>query len=188
MKKLPPLSSTLFAAALLLGACNSTANNDKVTDTNQTENSGTANETDTGTDTNTTNGTDTNSGADTNSGTETSGDQAAMMKKMEELDYAEFEIEVDYAEDKEYEASIEVDNGQLESKLEDELNNREVKGQEAFDEIYPRLKNFTFTKDMPKEEAIRNALEAFDLPDDYVKFDLEVTFKDNTEISIEDRK
>ena len=182
MKKLLPISSTLFAAALLLGACNSTANNDKVIDTNRTEDSGTANETDAGTDTNTSNGTDTSTGS------ETSGDQAAMMKKMEELDYAEFEIEVDYAEDKEYEASIEVDNGQLESKLEDELNNREVKGQEAFDEIYPRLKNFTFTKDMPKEEAIRNALEAFDLPDDYVKFDLEVTFKDNTEISIEDRK
>lgn len=179
MSKLVPLSSTIFAAALLLGACNSSADNDNNTVDNTT--SGTE-DTETGTDNST------NTGTDTNTGTETSGDQSDMMKKMEELDYAKFEIEVDYGKDKEYEASIEIDDGLLESKLEDELNNRKVIGQKAFDEIYPRLKNFSFKKDMPKDEAIRNALNAFDLPDDYVKFEMEVTFRDNTEISIEDRK
>lgn len=195
MRKLVPLSSTVFAAALLLGACNSSTDGNTSTTggTNATEDAGTATDSGTGTDSSTTGtGTGTNSsttgGTDTNTGTETSGDQTGMKSKMEELDYAEFEIEVDYGNDKEYEAKIETDDGMLESKLEDELNNRKVRGQEAFDEIYPKLKNLSFTKDMPKDEAIRNALEAFDLPDDYVKFEMEVTFHDNTEVSIEDRK
>lgn len=167
MKKALLPTGTVLATVLLLSACGDDS------DTNKNPIKTETSTTDTGVVTDKSN---------------TADDQAAMIKKMDELDYVEFELEVDYGNDKEYELSLEKDNGQIEAKLEDELDNRKLMGQEAFDEIYPKLKDLSFSKDMPKDEAIQHALEAFSLPDDYVKFEMDITFHDNTEISIEDRK
>lgn len=114
-----------------------------------------------------------------------------MADKMKELDYTDFELEVSYGKNKEYEAEIEQDQntGEIESEIEDSvIDNIDSKGKEAFDKIYPNLKKLTIDRDTTKEEAIGQALKAFDLSSDYTEFEIELTFKDNTKIEFEDKK
>ena len=107
-------------------------------------------------------------------------------EQMDKLDYKEFELEVSYGNNKEYEAEIEYDNGRVTAEIEDELKGIKLKGREAFDEIHPRLKMIVVDKSTSKEDVIRQVLDAFELPDNYEEFKVEITFKDNTEIEIED--
>lgn len=113
---------------------------------------------------------------------------ADMLQNMDELDYVEFELEVEYAGDKEYEAELETNSaGTVKAKIEDELNHVEKNGSEAFDELYPLVQKLTITQQTNKDEAIGEVLKTFNLPADYTKFDLEITFKDGTKIEFEDR-
>ncbi|MEN1968508.1 YusW family protein [Lentibacillus sp. N15] len=118
-------------------------------------------------------------------------DQDYMRDKMKDLDYTDFELEVSYGKNKEYEAEIEQDSGtgDVESEIEDSIkDNIDTKGKEAFDKIYPQLKNVTIDRDTKKQDAIDQALKAFDLPSDYTKFEIELTFEDNTKVGFEDKK
>ncbi|MFC5603690.1 YusW family protein [Sporosarcina koreensis] len=114
---------------------------------------------------------------------------ADMLQNMDELDYVEFELEVEYAGDKEYEAELETDSiGTVKAKIEDEVNHVEKNGTEAFDELYPLVQKLTITQQTNKDEAISQVLKTFNLPTDYTKFDLEITFNDGTKIEFEDKK
>src|SRR5690606_42112483 len=109
-------------------------------------------------------------------------------QNMDEIDNVEFELEVEYGGDKEYEAELETNSaGTVEAKIEDELNHVEKNGSEAFDELYPLVQKLTITQQTNKDEAIGEVLKTFNLPADYTKFDLEITFKDGTKIEFEDR-
>src|SRR5699024_12484996 len=101
-----------------------------------------------------------------------------MKSKMDELDYVDFELEVDYGQDKEYEAEIEQKEGNVKADLEDEINGEDLNGQEAFDKIYPLVDKLTISKDTEKEDVIEEVLEVFDLDDDYRELELEFTFSD----------
>ncbi|WJY26921.1 MULTISPECIES: YusW family protein [Sporosarcina] len=190
-------AGSVLALSLLLGACGST-DDDKATDTTGTEDTatepGSVNDTDTGMDDAGTDSEDGSTGTETDtSGTSDSSDTAAdgqddMKEKMDQLAYDEFELEVDYGKDQEYEIEIEQDNGVVEAKVEDELSNQNLNGQEAFDEIYPKLKELTITETTSKEDAIQQALDAFGLKDDYVKFDMEITMPDGKKLTFEDKK
>lgn len=115
--------------------------------------------------------------------------QEDMLQRMDELDYAEFELEVEYAGETEYEAELETKSvGTVKAKIEDELNHVEKNGTEAFDELYPLVQKLTITQQTNKEEAISEVLKTFNLPTDYTKFDLEITFNDGTKIEFEDKK
>lgn len=108
--------------------------------------------------------------------------------KMKELEFAEFELEVEYDDDKEYEAEIEKKpSGEYKSELEDELTNTHLKGDEAFDHIYPILEKLSFGKDAPMDEVIDETLQAFELDANYDEFEIEVTFHDGTELEYEDK-
>ncbi len=111
-----------------------------------------------------------------------------MKKMMDELDYDEIEIEIDYGKDKEYEAEIEQDNGQIEADLEDELNGVDENGIDAFNKIYPNVKKLTIDRNTSKEDAIEQVLDAFDLDPDYKKFEVEITLKDGNKVEFEDKK
>ena len=128
--------------------------------------------------------------ADTNADKEDdeSSDTSSMESKMKELDYKEFDLEVEYANHKEYEAEIEQDHGKIESSLEDELNNVDVEGQEAFDKIYPNVKELDIEKDTEKSEVISQILKAFDLKDNYKEFEVEITFNDGSKLEVEDKQ
>lgn len=113
-----------------------------------------------------------------------------MGTKWAEIKYTDFELEVDYGKNKEYEAEIERNksNDSIEADLEDELNGVDVNGEEAFNEIYPKVKKLKIDQQTSKEDAINQTLEAFDLESNYNKFELEITFEDGTKIEYEDRK
>lgn len=187
MRKSASIAGSVLATALLLGACGS---NDTSTDKDTTGTEGTTTEPGTVTDdaAGTNSSADTNDTTSTNGSTDSDGDQDYMKEKMDKLTYDEFELEVDYGKDKEYEIEIEQDNGKVEATVEDELSNTNLKGRAAFDDIYPKLEKLDITETTTKEQAIQQALDAFELKDDYVKFDIELTMHDGQKIQFEDKK
>ncbi|MBM7599736.1 hypothetical protein JOC34_002104 [Virgibacillus halotolerans] len=184
MKRILLLAS-MFIVAITLVACGDTNNNDDTSgdqDTGMENNEDQDNDADENADDNQADNGDTatDNAADNN-------DNDDMKQKMDELDYTDFELEVDYGKNKEYEAEIEQDNGKVEADLEDELNGDDVNGQEAFDKIYPNVKKLTIDQNTEKADAIQQTLDAFDLDSDYVKFEVEITFKDGTKVEFEDK-
>ena len=116
-------------------------------------------------------------------------DQADMQSKMDELDYTEFNLSVDYTNQEEYEAELEKNSdNSIEADIDDSINNVKKKGSDAFNELYPLVKQLTIVQETNKEEAINDVLKIFNLKDDYSEFDLEITFKDGKKIEFEDRK
>lgn len=109
------------------------------------------------------------------------------VQKMESLDYIDFELDVKYNNDQEYEVDLELENSYVEAKLEDDLNGTEIAGDAAFDEIYPLVEQLTIDQDTSTDDAITQVLDAFDLPTDYEKFELEIKFKDGTKKKYDDR-
>lgn len=110
-----------------------------------------------------------------------------MKEKMEELDYNDFELAVEYGADEEYEAELELKNDKVKAELEDEINNEHLSGQAAFDKIYPNVDKLTIDKNTDKEAAIAEVLDVFGLDDNYKEFELEITFSDGEKIEFEDR-
>src|SRR5690625_953379 len=116
-------------------------------------------------------------------------EQDEMKNKMEALEFAEMEIDIDYPEHKEFEAEIEKDSsGNYKAKVEDEIHNNYLKGKDAFDYLYAILENMAITKESSKEEIIDKMLEAFELDPNYEKFEVEIIFHDGTKMEFEDRK
>lgn len=114
--------------------------------------------------------------------------QEDMKKMMTDLNFQEIEIEISYGPDNEYEAKIEHhDNGDVEAEVEDELNNVKIEDDlEAFNHIYPKVKQLNITQDAANEEVIQEVLSAFDLEDNYEDFKVEIEFNDGTEVSFKD--
>ncbi|NYF25321.1 YusW family protein [Sporosarcina sp. JAI121] len=116
--------------------------------------------------------------------------QEDMQKKMDDLEYVDFELSVDYANHhKEYEAELEKNSdNSIKAEIEDSLNKVKKKGTEAFDELYPMVKQLTITQQTSKADAIQEVMSTFDLPNDYTEFEMEIRFNDGTKIEFEDRK
>ncbi|AXI08072.1 hypothetical protein CV093_03520 [Oceanobacillus sp. 143] len=114
-------------------------------------------------------------------------DQYKMKSQMEKLDFSEIDLEVTYEEQKEYEAEINYDNsGFIGGEVDDDINNEHLRGKAAFDSIYQKAKNLTISKDTNKRDVIDQVLKSFDLPADYIKFDLEIIFNDGTSLEYVD--
>ncbi|HLR67403.1 YusW family protein [Virgibacillus alimentarius] len=110
-----------------------------------------------------------------------------MKQKMDELAYTRFELSVEYEGDKEYEASIEQEANGMEADLEDDVNGLQSSGEEAFNKIFPRLKKLMIDQNTNKNNAIKEALKAFDLDPDYQKFELEISFENGKNVEFEDK-
>jgi hypothetical protein len=114
-------------------------------------------------------------------------DQYEMKSQMAKLDFSEIDLEVSYAEQKEYEAEVNYDNsGFIGGEVDDDLKNEHLRGKAAFDSIYQKAKNLTISKDTNKRDAIDQILKSFDLPADYNQFDLEIIFNDSTKLEYVD--
>lgn len=189
MKKWLTLISIVFVFAFVTACGNQNNNhNDDNNVNNQNNNNNYVNEENDTSTVNSTENTDQNDG--TNNHVETANNQEDMQKMVDQLDFYEIELEVSYGHDQEYELEIEHHrNGDVEAKIEDELNNVEIDDDlEAFNHIYPHVKNLSISKDMEKQDVIDAVLQAFDLDADYEKFEVEFEFEDQTKISFEDRK
>lgn len=115
--------------------------------------------------------------------------QENMQKQMDDLDYAEFNLDVEYADNTDYEVELEKhSDNSVEAEVKDSINNVNLRGAEAFDVLYPLVKELTINQQTAKEEAISETLKVFNLKEDYNKFELEITFKDGTKIEFENRK
>lgn len=151
-----------IAFILALGACGST-NNNSDSNNNQPVSEGME---------------------DNNSNSETNDDEKE--EKMKDIGMTEFELEVEYA-DGEYEAEIEKSSsGAYEAELEDELDNNNLKGDEAFNHIYDLVKNVDINPDSNENEVYEEFLNAFDLEDDYDEIEVEITFDDGSEVEYEE--
>lgn len=117
-------------------------------------------------------------------------DDEYIESQMKNLNFTEIEIDISYGENRDFELSIDRDDdtGRYEIEFEDDINNIFSKGREALDQIFPRLETLEITKDSDNMDVIEQVLNAFDLPDDYIEFDIEVTFKDGSRIDFEHRK
>lgn len=177
MKKIRMLLGAI-TIALFMTACDDNDANDNQSSDNPTENdNGNIND---------------NSNADQNNNSNADNKNADstddMQAKMDELPYDEIELEVDYGKDNEYEIEIEQDEGEpIEAEIEDEVNDVYLKGEEAFNELYPKVKALSIDKDTDKDDAIKDALETFDLDEDYDEFEIEITFEDGTELEYKDK-
>lgn len=117
------------------------------------------------------------------------GTQEDMQNQMDDLDYAEFNLEVEYANHTEYEIELEKNsNNSVDAEIKDSINNVNLRGAEAFNELYPLVQELTINQQTVKEEAISETLKTFNLDEAYNKFELEITFKDGTKIEFEDKK
>lgn len=195
MKKVLQLSLTLMLVGFL-AACGSNDNNNKQPENNTPNNTvvdqnGVDNNTINNEEVNESNlnkNDETNNGVNSNESVDSS-DELDMNEQMSKLSFAEIEVEVDYGDDKEYEAEVEKKaTGDYEAEIEDELTNTNLKGEEAFNHLYPILEKLNITKDSAKEEVINEVLSAFDLEENYQEIEIEITFHDGTELEVEDEK
>lgn len=104
-----------------------------------------------------------------------------MLEKMDELDYSVLDFDVLYA-DSEFEGEIEEEDGLVEAEFYDPISSgTKERGATAFDAMFPIVKELNIAKDMTDENAVAEALDSFDLPNDFLKAVLTVTFEDGTE-------
>ncbi|WP_191992037.1 YusW family protein [Bacillus aerolatus] len=116
--------------------------------------------------------------------------QENMRKKINELNYTDFELKVEYNEQKEYEVELEQHkhDQSVTAEIEDSLNGVNKRGVDAFNDIYPKVKQLTINQQTSKNDAIKEVLNVFGLSPDYAEFELDLTFKDGTKIELEDKK
>ncbi|KZE36865.1 hypothetical protein AV656_13870 [Bhargavaea cecembensis] len=112
--------------------------------------------------------------------------QAEMRKKMEELEYAEFELKVEYDNDEEYEARLELksDNSVM-AGYKDDMNGTNKQGIHAFNDLYPLVEQLEITPSSNQEEEVRKVLSMFSLPDDFTDFSLKLRASDGTKHEFE---
>lgn len=106
------------------------------------------------------------------------------------LNFSEIAISISYSEDRDFEISIDRDDDsdRYEIEIEDELNNVFFRDREAFDHIYPKLETLDISTESEELDIVEQVLNAFDLPDDYEEFEIEIHFDDGSRIDFEHRK
>lgn len=108
-----------------------------------------------------------------------------MLEKMDELDYSVVDFDVLYS-DSEFEGEIQEEDGLVEAEFYDPISsNTDERGAAAFDAMFPIVSDMEITQDMADENAVSTAIESFDLPDNFLKAELQVTFQDGTEQTFE---
>lgn len=167
---------------LLLAACGNN-NNDEVTNTPEnaptegtTNNNGTTGDNNNNGNTNN----DMNGEGATNNGA-TTNNNAVTNANNNAFDFTHFSLDVDYADAQDFDVEYENEQSGVEASYEDDVNNEQFYGNDAYDRMESVFQSFKFNKDTSEDEVIKEVLNAFNLPEDYQKFDLEVRFADGTE-------
>lgn len=94
--------------------------------------------------------------------------------------FIEFDLDVDYKDQKSFEVSYENDREGMSAEYEDTINNEILRGDEAFERLRPIFESMTFDKNTEENEVISQVVDAFQLNTDYLKLELEITFTDGT--------
>ena len=167
MKKLS-LIICMCVMTIFIAGCN---NNDSSTKTDNNKTSENDNMQDTATENTEKDDTATNS-TNPNEGTSTN---------KSDYSFREFDLEVVYDNNKEYEASYESEKNGVEASIEDNLKNERIKGTEAVDRLDPILKKLDIDVNTSEEDVISKVVSAFDLDSNYKAINVDITFNDGTE-------
>lgn len=101
--------------------------------------------------------------------------------------FKEFELDVEYADGKEY--SVDFDTlGDMEASIEDDINGEHIYGDDAMDQLNTKFDQLTFTKDTSDNEVIKEVLQVYNLDENYQDFELEVHFDDGTKKEYKNKK
>lgn len=101
------------------------------------------------------------------------------------VDLVDFELDIDYGKDLNYELSYEVEGKGYEAELENDLAKTKLKGADALAE-FNKLKDIDFKAD--KNEVAKEILAKLGLKDDYKEFELEVKYADGSVVKFELKK
>lgn len=177
MKKLQILIATLLCLLILHG-CNN-KDDDQVPapqENTTTEKSGTTSENKP-----VDNGTNTNKPDTNNQGIQNNNvTPSETTENNNAFNFRDFDLDVEYEKDQSFEVDFENDDRGLEAKIENELNNETVSGDEAYERLRPIFENFTFDQNTSEDDVISEVLNAFNLHTNYKKFDLEIDFIDGS--------
>lgn len=126
----------------------------------------------------------------TNENTDQNPNQDDMLSKMEELNYTDFELDIEYANNETYEAELKTEkqHQRIDVEIDDDLNGVRLERDEAFDILYPLVAELNINQDTSKEDTIADVLKVFNLPENYKKFEIEITFRDGPTMEYEDKK
>lgn len=105
-----------------------------------------------------------------------------------EFGFQSFELDVDTADQKdEIDASFDIDISETEAEYVNQLESKNLSGNDAYAELEPIFKDIALTKDMSKEEVIEKVTQAFGI-EEYTEFELEVEFSDGDTHEFNDKK
>lgn len=96
------------------------------------------------------------------------------------FNFTKFNLDVSYDGRKSYDAEYENEPSGVEAKIEDDLTNETLTGNGAYARLEPIFKSFTFNAATPNEEIMAEVLQAFNLADHFLEFDLDIEFSDGT--------
>ena len=111
----------------------------------------------------------------------TVGDNKVTNANNNTFDFTHFSLDVDYAGTQEFDVEYENEQTGVEASYEDDVNNEKLYGNDAYARLESVFQSFKFDKNTTEDEVIKEVLNAFNLPEDYQKLDLEVRFADGTE-------
>lgn len=94
--------------------------------------------------------------------------------------FTKFSLDVDYEGNKSFDVDYDNEPKEVEASYEDERNNENIHGNDAYTKLEPIFKAFTFDIDTPDDEVLAEVKEAFNVGEDYRDFELEVRFADGT--------
>lgn len=96
------------------------------------------------------------------------------------FNFTHFDLEIEYDKDISYDVSYENEKSGVEVKIEDELNNQIIQGNEAMDTLLPIFESFTFDATTDSDVVIDEVLQKFEQPNNFKSVEIEITFADGT--------
>lgn len=113
-------------------------------------------------------------------------EQNEMVEKIESLPFYKFELDVEYQND--MDVSIELErnpSGNIDVEYEDARNDIRSYGKEAFDLLYPKLKNLSIDNNASEEQAVTEVMKVFELDENYLELELNIIFHDSTQLKVD---
>jgi len=95
--------------------------------------------------------------------------------------YEKFDLDVEYPNHQSYEVEFKKYTDTAKVEIEDEINNKKVLGEQAYNDLSPILERLTIHKSTTNDEVIKQVIKAFNLKTDYKHFKLKVRYNDGTE-------
>ncbi|WP_226530261.1 YusW family protein [Metabacillus niabensis] len=102
--------------------------------------------------------------------------------------FTNFDLDVDYPDNKNYDVDYDNEQEGMEAEIEDTLNQNNLTGDEAFEELKPKFEKLTFDQNTKNEDVLSEVKDVFEINDDYTRIKVEVEFADGTEKEYSEQK